>query len=360
MTQGLEGIVVARTTISEVDGSAGRIVVRGRELGDLVDHGFEAMCSLLWEQSEPLVAAALQAARQQPHPTPTGDVPIDVLRASIASMPPESPPPAITGTMAVALASWAAARRGDAPPVPHPGESHAAYLHRGLTGRTSRREAHALDAYLATVAEHGLNASTFTARVVASTQADDVCAVTAAIGALKGPLHGGAPGPVLDMLDAVAEADDARAWVDHELTAGRRIMGMGHRVYRVRDPRAAALEGVVHRLDPTQICGRVALAREVERAAETALAERHPTRPLLANVEFYTAVLLEALHIPRVAFSAVFACARVAGWCAHTAEQRANGRMMRPRAQYVGTRCPGPRFHRLNDASFTPEDSSRR
>ena len=141
------------------------------------------------------------------------------------------------------------------------------------------------------------------------------------------------------MLDAVEAAGDARGWLEAELDAGRRIMGMGHRVYRVRDPRAAILEGVVARLDPGQ--GRIALAREIERVAEGLLAERRPERPLRANVEFYTALLLEALSVPRDSFTATFACARVAGWGAHVAEQRRSGRLIRPRARYVGERPAG-------------------
>ncbi|HHH27066.1 MAG TPA: citrate synthase/methylcitrate synthase, partial [Polyangiaceae bacterium] len=197
-------------------------------------------------------------------------------------------------------------------------------------------QARALSAYWATVIEHGFNASTFAARVVASTEAPTSAAVLAGLGALEGRLHGGAPGPVLDMFDAVQAAGDAGSWITAELDAGRRIMGMGHRVYRVRDPRAAILERVVADLEPGE--GRVALAREIERVAEELLRARKPDRPLRANVEFYTALLLEALAVPRDTFTATFACARVAGWCAHVAEQRRVGRLIRPSARYVGDR----------------------
>lgn len=182
-----------------------------------------------------------------------------------------------------------------------------------------------------------MNASTFTARVVASTGSDLVSAVVAAIGALKGPLHGGAPGPVLDMLDAIGQPDRARSWLEQEIAAGRRVMGMGHRIYRVRDPRAAALESATARLERTGVAAdRLAIARAVEREAERLLAERHPERPLRANVEFYTAVLLDAVGIPRTLFSPMFASSRVVGWCAHVAEQRAVGRLIRPASTYVG------------------------
>jgi citrate synthase len=206
----------------------------------------------------------------------------------------------------------------------------------------SSAEAAALDAYLVTVADHGLNASTFAARVVASTGSDAVSAVVAALGALKGPLHGGAPGPVLDMLDAIGAADRARPWLEAELAAGRRIMGMGHRIYRVRDPRAFVLERALAGLEAEdggragRGGARVRLAREVEAAAEALLGARHAARPIKANVEFYTAVLLEALGLDRAAFSPMFAVGRVAGWVAHVVEQRRTGRLIRPAARYVG------------------------
>jgi citrate synthase len=199
-----------------------------------------------------------------------------------------------------------------------------------------------LDAYLCCVVDHGMNASTFVARVVASTGSDMVSAVVAAIGALKGPLHGGAPGPVLDMLDAIGEPDAARPWLEAEITAGRRIMGMGHRVYRVRDPRAAALERAASELERSGgATHRLLMARAVEREAERLLSERHPERNLRANVEFYTAVLLEAVGMPRTLFSPTFAASRVAGWCAHVEEQRRVGRLVRPASKYVGPKAGG-------------------
>ena len=183
-----------------------------------------------------------------------------------------------------------------------------------------------------------MNASTFTARVVASTASDLISAVVAAVGALKGPLHGGAPGPVLDMLDAIGTPANAEAWLLGELAAGRRIMGMGHRIYRVRDPRAAVLETAVKPLSNASAGGgrNLALARAVEAAAAKILAERKPDRPLAANVEFYTAVLLDAVGLPREQFSSTFGVGRVAGWCAHVLEQRRVGKLIRPASTYVG------------------------
>jgi citrate synthase len=202
-----------------------------------------------------------------------------------------------------------------------------------------RARVRGLDAYLCCVVDHGMNASTFTARIVASTGSDLVSAIVAAVGALKGPLHGGAPGPVLDMLDAIGSVERARGWLDAELAAGRRIMGMGHRIYRVRDPRADALEHATSELERNGVAAdRLTLARAVERDAERLLAERHPERRLRANVEFYTAVLLDTIGVPRTLFSPMFAASRVVGWCAHIEEQRAVGRLIRPASTYVGGR----------------------
>jgi citrate synthase len=242
----------------------------------------------------------------------------------------------------VYVAAYARQRAGLAPITPDPGAPHVDDLYRMLFGRAPlAAEAAALSAYLVTVSDHGMNASTFAARVVASTDSDRVSAITAGLGALKGPLHGGAPGPVLDMLDAIGTPDRAEAWIAAELAAGRRIMGMGHRVYRVRDPRAAVFEHALQRLErdrPRGATDRLVLARAVEHTAERMLAERHPDRPLRANVEFYTAVLLEALGIDRALFTAIFAVGRVAGWCAHVAEQQRAGRLIRPASRYVGER----------------------
>jgi citrate synthase len=191
-----------------------------------------------------------------------------------------------------------------------------------------------MNAYLVTVIDHAMSASTFTARVIASTGSDLLSAMIGAIGALKGPLHGGAPGPVLDMLDAIGRPADAERWLLDELAAGRRIMGMGHRVYRVRDPRAAVLEEAARPLSSQ----RLELARAVEAAASKILRERKPDRPLAANVEFATAVLLDAVGLPRDQFSPTFAISRLAGWSAHVLEQRRTGRLIRPASRYVGPR----------------------
>ena len=270
---------------------------------------------------------------------------MDALRASVAHLgvrPGEEPlaeAVRIVAAVAVFAAAWS---RGQAPVRP---DARLATCRRlpphGRWPRARRpRDVAALDAYLVTVIDHGMNASTFAARVVASTASDTVSAVVAAIGALKGKLHGGAPGPVLDMLDAIGEPEGARAWVTAALARGERIMGMGHRVYRVRDPRAFVLERAIADLeaasDGTSPIGRrLRLARAVEKEAETQLAARHPDRPLKANVEFYTAVLLEAVGLPRTLFTPTFASSRAAGWCAHVEEQRRHGRLIRPKSRYT-------------------------
>ncbi|MDB5423933.1 MAG: gltA, partial [Phenylobacterium sp.] len=244
---------------------------------------------------------------------------------------------------AVFTAAVVRAQAGEAPVRPDPGLSHAADILRMLRGRAaSRAEVDALDAYLVTVSDHGFNASTFAARVIASTRAGLTSAVLGGISALKGPLHGGAPGPVIEMLDEIGVPSNARAWIEAALARGDRLMGFGHRVYKVRDPRADALKAAVRRLTEgsNSMPGRLEFAEAVEAAALAILKEKKPNRPLDTNVEFYTALLLEALAFPPSAFTCVFAMGRSAGWLAHAREQLAGGRLIRPQSRYVG---PMPR-----------------
>jgi citrate synthase len=203
-----------------------------------------------------------------------------------------------------------------------------------LGRKPDAREVAALDAYFVTVCDHGMNASTFTTRVVASTQADLFAAVTAGYCALTGPLHGGAPEPVLEMLDAIGTSARIKPWVDSALARGQRLMGFGHRIYRVRDPRADVLKGAIGRLAG----GGTGLpfAAEVEAYIREALRREKPDRPLDTNVEFFTAILLDALKIPRQAFTPIFAVARAAGWTAHAREQQRGGRLIRPSSAYIG------------------------
>jgi citrate synthase len=354
---GLEGVVVADTELSRVDGAGGRLVIRGFDVEDLAEAlRFEEICGLLWTGELPdanaterlragLARGRALAFERLPR---LGlalalDDPMDALRAALAQLldGPVAEPELrllLTGAAPVFAASWARGRVRREPLAPDPALEHAEDALRMLFGErpTPARKA-AFEAYLVTVAEHGMNASTFAARVVASTRADSLSAVVAALGALKGPLHGGAPGPVLDMLDAIGSPERATGWLEGELAAGRRIMGMGHRVYRVRDPRAAVLERALESLEREGIRStRLSLARAVESAARDLLAHRAHTRALEANVEFYTAVLLDAIGIPRALFTACFAMARTAGWLAHVEEERRRGRLIRPDARYVG------------------------
>jgi len=355
---GLDGVVVAETRLSLVDGERGRLVVRGHDVEALARaRGFEEVAQLLWAGALPDATAAERLARElgearvrafarlgalrEALAAPDG---MEALRGALGSLhgaPGESAHALrvrLTASVSVFAAAWARLRAGAAPVAPNAELSHAADLLRCARDRPADAALVAgLDAYLITVAEHGMNASTFTARVVASTGSDATSAVVAALGALKGPLHGGAPGPVLDMLDAIGAPENAEAWLRAELDAGKRLMGLGHRVYRVRDPRAAVLERAVARLESTGGESRyLARARAVERVAVRVLAERYPTRNLQTNVEFYTAVLLDALGFARELFTPVFAVARVAGWLAHFDEERERGRLIRPDVRYVG------------------------
>jgi citrate synthase len=358
MVAGLDGVVVAETELSDVDGERGELIIRGYDVESLVGSAsFEQVSALLWSGRMPdgpereRHRAALGRARTEAFallPSLGGTLALrdgmDALRAALAHVSATGDLARdsllATGAAAVFAAAWARTRIGKAPIAPDASATHAAdYLHMMSDRAPTAAETDAMDAYLCCVIDHGLNASTLAARVVASTGSDIISAVVAGVAALKGPLHGGAPGPVLDMLDAIGDAGRARSWLAERLDAGERIMGMGHRIYRVRDPRAAALERAATRLEQSGAVGaRLALARAVEREAEALLAERHPTRPLRANVEFYTAILLEAVQVPRELFSPTFAASRVAGWCAHYDEQRRRGRLMRPLSRYIGPR----------------------
>ncbi len=361
---GLEGVIVAETRLARVDGQRGRLVIRGRDLEDAAATlSFEGMTLLLWTGEAEPDTGALQRRLGAARVTAFAELEdhgealarsdgMEALRAGLshlaASDDRDEERIRITAALPVLAAAWARGqglglKRGRAasqrePIAPDPSLSQAEDYLRMLTGSAPHPAiVRGLDTYLCTVAEHGMNASTFAARVVTSTGSDAVSSVVAAICALKGPLHGGAPGPVLDMLEEVGSAPRARVWLEGELEAGRRIMGLGHRVYRVRDPRAAVLEGAVLELEKAGISTqRLALARAVEDEAAALLRERYPDRPLEANVEFYTAVLLDTLGLDRRLFTPTFAVGRVAGWLAHIEEQRENGRLIRPSCRYVG------------------------
>ncbi|MFK0330974.1 citrate synthase/methylcitrate synthase [Rhizobium sp. NPDC090275] len=356
MKNGLEDVIAAETQLSDVDGERGRLVIRGVSLDDLVPgETYEGVAASLLDglMERPVTATTLRsllgAARVDlySHITRLDEgllalPPVDAMRAMIARLGDGQDLDTALHLMAapaVFLPAILRLQAGQRPVTPDESLSQSADILRMLTDRMpSAEQTAALDAYLVTISDHGLNASTFASRVVASTQAGLTSSVLAAIGALKGPLHGGAPGPVLDMLDAIGTEANAHAWLTDALDRGERLMGFGHRIYRVRDPRADALKNA---LSPLVRSGqvdreRMALAASVERAALAILKERKPDRPLDVNVEFYTALLLEALGFERQAFTGVFAIGRTVGWIAHAREQALNGRLIRPRSIYTG------------------------
>jgi len=349
---GLDGVPAAETALSHVDGERGELVIAGEHVAELARRSsFEGVTARLWTAAtgRPLgeadVRKGLGAARERSFarladllPATRGLSVVDGFRAAIAGLRAESGldhEATIVGAFPVIAGALVRRASGEAPVAPDPNASHAADTLSMLRGRKPEpREVAALDAYFVTVCDHGMNASTFTTRVVASTQADLFAAVTAGYCALTGPLHGGAPEPVLEMLDAIGARERIKPWVDDALSRGERLMGFGHRVYRVRDPRADVLKAAIERLAADG--ADLPFAGEVEAYIRQALRQKNPDRPLETNVEFFTAILLDALAIPRQAFTPIFAVARAAGWTAHAREQQRTGRLIRPSSSYVG------------------------
>jgi citrate synthase len=345
---GLEGVIAAETVLSHVDGERGELIIRGLPLEVLAQRGFEGAVALLWdgfvetESGTPILAHGLARARKSAHdrltrwlPAAQGRSVAEGIRLALAALPDGASAVEIGAALPVALAALLRGRQGLAPVAPDPRQRTAVdflWMLRGTPAGDA--EAAALDTYLAVVIDHGLNASTFTARVVASTRASLAAAAGAGFAALTGPLHGGAPGPVLDMLDAIGSPERIDTWLEAALARGERLMGFGHRVYRVRDPRADALKAVLKRLAPAT--PRLAFAELVEERALALLRLRRPSRAIDTNVEFYTALLLDALGVPRDAMVSVFAMSRVAGWITHALEQQRTGRIIRPSSRYIG------------------------
>jgi citrate synthase len=349
---GLDGIAAAETVLSHVDGERGELIIAGERVGDLVRKtGFEGVTARLWSGgtgqpvSEASVRATLGAARKRAFARlpdllgiTRGLSIVDGFRAASAGLRAENGlqhEATIVGAFPVIAGALVQRARGRAPIAPDPTVSHAAdTLSMILSRKPDAREVAALDAYFVTVCDHGMNASTFTTRVVASTQADLFAAVAAGYCALTGPLHGGAPEPVLEMLDAIGTSERIKPWIDSALARGERLMGFGHRIYRVRDPRADVLKTAIERLAGGDT--GLPFAGEVEAYIREALRREKPDRPLDTNVEFFTAILLDALTIPRQAFTPIFAVARAAGWTAHAREQQRCGRLIRPSSAYIG------------------------
>ena len=351
MNSGLEGVVAAETELTHVDGASGIWWLRGHGLGEVIaEHGYEGATALLWEgfAGDGLDRERIRAEFGAGRVAAFARLPLwldaartlplaEAMRLALAAIPDDSAPAAVAASLPVAVAALLRARQGQAPVPPDPALATAADLLRMLHGAAAAPAlAAALDAYLTTVIDNGLAASTFTARVIASTRASLAASVLGGYCALTGPLHGGAPGPVLDMLDEIGDVPGIEPWLERALADGARLMGFGHRVWRGRDPRADALKAALERLGPDR--GRIGFAEEVERRALAALRRKKPDRPIETNVEFYTALLLEAVGLPRDAFTSVFALARSAGWLAHALEQRRTGRLIRPAARYIGPR----------------------
>ncbi len=350
---GLDGVPAAETVLSHVDGERGELIIAGERVGDLAARaGFESVTARLWNGAtgkavtEADVRARLGEARERAFrrlPELLGATRglsiVDGFRAAIAGLRAESgldhEATIIVGAFPVIAGALVQQARGNAPVAPDATLSHAADTLKMLLGKAPEaRNAAALDAYFVTVCDHGMNASTFATRVIASTQADLFAAIIGGYCALTGPLHGGAPEPVLEMLDAIGTRERIKPWVDDALARGERLMGFGHRVYRVRDPRADVLKAAIERLSAEG--ADLPFASEVETYIREALRRKNPNRPLETNVEFYTAILLDALAIPRQAFTPIFAVARAAGWTAHALEHRRTGRLIRPSSSYVG------------------------
>lgn len=361
---GLEGVVVGETVLSNVEGEVGRLTFRGYDVHDLAANAtYEEVVYLLFygalPTQEQLAAlnATLVAKRALPDVTlgilrdiPRDAWPMDVLRTATSSLShelPHAPSGAHTSDIDAALglvaktttivAAWDRLRRGLEPIAPRSDLRHAANFHYMRTGEMPTAEQErALDTYFVVLIDHSFNASTFSARVTASTNADLYCAITSAIATLTGELHGGAPSQVMDTLEAIGSAERAEKYVRSLLAHGKRVMGMGHREYKIRDPRAQCLEAKAKQLNAQTGSHWYDLAVTLENAANKVLQEAKPGRKIYANVDFYTAPLLADLGIAKDEFTCVFACSRIAGWSAHVLEQYAHNRLIRPQATYVG------------------------
>jgi citrate synthase len=342
---GLEGVVAFETEIAEPDREGSALRYRGVDIEELVGRRpFEQVWGLLVDGSfEPGMPLAEPVELRDPSGSVMADLQSGLATLGpgwglrqLVDMTPEEARDDLARLSAGALSIVALAARGRRAAVPEVeiarGENAAARFLIRWRGEADPRHVKAIDTYWVSAAEHGMNASTFTARITASTGADCAAALSSAVGTLSGPLHGGAPTRVLLMLDDVEASGDADAYVRAILDRGDRIMGFGHRVYRAEDPRARVLRRAAHELGST----RVEVAEELERAALAALREKSPDRVLETNVEFWAAVVLEVAEIPPPMYPAMFACARVAGWSAHIVEQRRTGRLIRPSARYVG------------------------
>ncbi len=352
---GLEGVVAATTAISKVEGTAGRLIYHGYNIHDLArTTTFEEVVHLLWFGHLPSqkeladLKGKLAADRTLPAPVmeiirnlPKTVEPMDALRTGISAWgamtikgkPTIEQAIAVTARFPLFLAAFHRLRNGLEPLESLPELDYAANYLYLLTGQVPQeKHVKGLNSYLVLHADHGMNASTFTARIVASTKSDIVSSVVAALGSLKGPLHGGAPSKVLDMLNEIGTVDNVEPWIRTAIVQGGRLMGFGHRVYKTEDPRAEELREMARVADPQEFV----LARRVEELALSLLDELKPGRRLYTNVEFYSAALLSSMGLSGDLFTPTFAASRIAGWTAHILEQVSNNRLIRPEADYTG------------------------
>jgi len=353
---GLEGVVAVQTALSKVDGEAGRLLFRGYQADELArQHQFEEAVHLLWYGTMPTDAERtkltekLKENREVPERIVTliKELPEDmemmaVLRTCISALGyetswPPAPEEAIRITAITPTILTYRYRMLNNQEIVQPNNEldHVAnylYMLRGKTPKEDHVEA--LNAYFILTAEHGLNAATFTSRVITSTQSDMYSAVSGAIGAMKGPLHGGAPSGVMDMLDEIGSIDNVEPWIRKKLENDEKLMGFGHRVYKTMDPRSEALRDITSKMSENDAW--LALAKHVEEKAIELLEEYKPGRHLYTNVEFYAAAIFRSIDFPEPLFTATFTASRVAGWCAHIMEQGNNNRIFRPLATYTG------------------------
>ena len=356
---GLEGVVAAQTELSHVFGEEGKLVYRGYDIHELAGKAsFEEVAHLLWighlpsqreldefnrklGENRNLPSGVIDALRQ----LPSDALPLDALRTGVSMLGALEPDrftfePDLDQAISVAarfpaiLAAFARLREGKEP-VKGRADLNTAqnYLYQIHDEVADERHWKPLETYLILLADHGLNASTFTARVIASTTSDLVSAITGAIGALKGPLHGGAPALVLDMLNEIGSAENVESWITNALDNGQRIMGFGHRVYKAEDPRAEILRDMAETASTSEF---FALSKNTEDFTLAELARRKPDNKLYTNVEFYSAAVLAAVKLPGDMFTPTFAVARSVGWSAHVLEQANNNRLIRPASEFVG------------------------
>ena len=355
--RGLEGVIVASTELTKIDGQAGRLVYRGYDVTELAGVvPYEAVAHLLWfgqlptkEQLAklesklasnrwlpPVVTEFLEQAARVAEPLSLLQTSISILGGLEATKTASTTDAslALTARMPTILATGYRLRRNQTQLEPRSDLGHVANYLYMLTGSVPKQEhVRALDAYFTLLADHGLGASTFVARIAASTLTDVYSAVVAAISALKGPLHGGAPIFVWEMLQAIGKPENARDWLTDHLAKGDRIMGFGHRIYRTEDPRSRVLKRLAKEIVEPRL---FELASTVEAEARELLRKEHPERAIDTNVEFYSSLVLHAVGIPPELFTCTFASARSVGWTAHIIEQRADNRLFRPEAEYKG------------------------